>query len=178
MKLRTPLLLTAAAASAAVLVPGPADAAASRVRAAGPLVRYDTALVPEGAMARVQAVATASGATVFTLHVRGLMAHRTYGAHVHVRACGAAPSDAGPHYQHRVAPAGQGANPTFANPDNEVWLDLTTDDEGNGSAQARVDWQTRPGAANSVILHASQTSTGQTTSGTAGPRVGCLTAGF
>lgn len=178
MKLRTPLLLTATATAAALLVSSPADAAADRVRAAGPLVRYDTALVPEGAAARVQAVATSSGATVFTLHVSGLVAHRTYGAHVHVRACGAAPADAGPHYQHRVAPAGQAATPTFANPDNEVWLDLTTDDEGNGSAQSRVEWQTRTGGANSVVLHAAQTSTGQTTSGTAGPRVGCLTAAF
>ncbi len=178
MKLRTPVLLTAAATAAALLVPGPADAAAERVRAAGPLVRYDTTLVPEGATARVQAITTSSGATVFTVHVWGLVAHRTYGAHVHVRACGIAPADSGPHYQHRVAPAGQAATPTFANPYNEVWLDLSTDDEGNGSAQSRVDWQTRPGGANSVVMHASQTSTGETTSGTAGPRVGCLTAAF
>ena len=178
MKLRTPVVLTATATAAALLLPGSAGASADRVRAAGPLVRYDTTLVPEGATARVQAVASASGATVFTLHVKGLVAYRTYGAHVHVQACGPVPSDAGPHYQDRVAPAGQSANPTFANPYNEVWLDLTTDDDGNGSAQSRVDWQTRSGGANSVILHASQTSTGQTTSGTAGPRVGCLTAAF
>lgn len=182
MKFRSPLVLTAVATvsvgAAVVMSSSPAGAAADRVRVKGPLVSYDPALIPGGATARVHAVATSSGATVFTLHVKGLAPGHAYGAHVHVRACGALPADAGPHYQDQVAPAGQSANPLFANPSNEVWLDLTTDDKGNGSAHARVGWQARDGGANSVVLHAMKTSTGQTTSGVAGPRVGCLTVAF
>lgn len=179
MKSPSRLLLLAGLVATAGLAPsGPAHASAERARAEGPLIRYDLALVPEGATARVQAVATSSGATVFTLHVKGLLAHRTYGAHVHVHACGAAPRDALGHYQNNIAPSGQSANPTFANPYNEVWLDLTTDEDGTGSAQARVDWQTRDDAANSIVIHALATNTGQTTSGTAGARVACLTAAF
>jgi Cu-Zn family superoxide dismutase len=152
--------------------------AGDRVRAEGPLVRYDTALVPDGATARVQEVRTASGSTVVTLHVRGLLPNHEYGSHAHVNACGATGSAAGPHYQDQVAPAGHGTDPLWANDGNEVWLDLTTDDDGNGSAQALVRWQFRPGGANSVILHAMHTSTQSGSAGTAGARLACLTVPF
>ena len=159
------------------LVPS-AQAAAERVRAEGPIVRYDSALVPEGATARVQEVRTASGSTVVQLQVRGLLPDHEYGAHAHVNACGSTGAAAGPHYQDVVAPAGHGTDPAYANPENEVWLDLTTDSEGNGSAQALVGWQFRPSGANSVILHVHHTDTEEGTAGTAGPRIGCLTVAF
>jgi superoxide dismutase, Cu-Zn family len=156
----------------------PASAAADRVRAEGPLVRYDAGLVPEGARARVQEVRTASGSTVVTLQVRGLLPDREYGAHAHVNQCGSTGAAAGPHYQDVVAPTGHGTDPAYANPDNEVWLDLVTDDEGNGSAQALVRWQFRPGGAGSVVLHADHTHTEPGAAGTAGSRLACLTVGF
>jgi Cu-Zn family superoxide dismutase len=156
---------------------GPA-LAGERVRAGGELVRYDTTLIPAGATARVQEVRTSSGSTVVTLHVRGLLPDHQYGAHAHVNACGSTGSAAGPHYQDQLAPAGQGTNPLWANDGNEVWLDLTTDDDGNGSAQALVRWQFRSGGANSVILHAMHTSTQPGAAGTAGPRLACLTVPF
>jgi Cu-Zn family superoxide dismutase len=157
---------------------GPALAAAERVRAEGALVRYDTALVPPGATARVQEVRTASGATVVMLHVRGLLPGRDYGAHAHVSACGSTGAAAGPHYQDQVAPAGHGTDPAYANPQNEVWLDLSTDGDGNGSAQARVPWQFRPGGAASVVLHAQHTATAPGSAGTAGSRLACLSVPF
>jgi superoxide dismutase, Cu-Zn family len=156
----------------------PALAAADRVRAQGALVRYDTALVPEGATARVQEVRTASGSTVVTLHVRGLLPDREYGAHAHVAACGSTGAAAGPHYQDVVAPADHATDPAYANPYNEVWLDVTTDSEGNGSAQALVRWQFRAGGANSVILHVRHTATDPGSAGTAGGRLACLTLPF
>jgi Cu-Zn family superoxide dismutase len=182
VRTRTLLLtaaLPAAAATLLVALPAvPALAAADRVRAEGPLVRYDTS-VPEGAAARVQSVATSSGRTVVTLHVRGLQPDTTYGAHAHVHACGATGGAAGPHYQHVVAPAGEAADTAYANRDNEIWLDLTTDDEGNGAAQTVVDWQFRPDEANSVVLHQDPTAPGPDgAAGTAGPRLACLTVGF
>lgn len=171
--------LPAAAATLLVALPAvPALAAADRVRAEGPLIRYGTSL-PEGAVARVQSVATSSGKTVVTLHVRGLRPDTDYGAHAHVSPCGATGGAAGPHYQHVVAPAGHAADVAYANPDNEIWLDLTTDGEGDGAAQTVVDWQFRPSGGNSVVVHALPTATGPDgAAGTAGPRLGCLTVGF
>lgn len=170
--------LTATMAASLAGVATPAEAAAERVRAEGPLVRYDAALVPEGATARVQEVRTASGSTVVTLHVRGLLANRDYGAHAHVNACGSTGAAAGPHYQQVVAPADHATDPNYANPANEVWLDLTTDSEGNGSAQALQGWQFRTGGAGSVILHLRHTSSEPGTAGTAGARVACLSVPF
>lgn len=184
MAVRTRVLLVTAAlpASAAALLAAlpsaPALAAADRVRAEGPLHRYSTS-VPAGATARVQAVATASGKTVVTLHLRGAQPFATYGAHAHVNACGATGGAAGGHYQHVVAPAGMVADIAYANPDNEVWLDVTVDEEGNGAAQTVVDWQFRTHGANSVVLHRDPTAVGPDgTAGTAGPRLACLTVGF
>lgn len=135
--------------------------------------------LPEGAWARVRAVETGSGKTVVTLQVRGLRANEEYGAHAHYRPCGAAGSAAGAHYQNveerpgnEVTPS---TNPVFANPDNEVWLDFTTDEEGNGSAQTVVGWQFRPAAAGrSVVIHALHTGP----TGGAGARLGCLSVAF
>jgi Cu-Zn family superoxide dismutase len=155
-----------------------AEAGADRVRAEGAPVSYDSTLVPEGAWARVQELRTPNEATIVTLHVRGLLPNTSYGAHAHVNACGSTGAAAGPHYQNVPAPAGHATDPVYANPYNEVWLDLTTDGEGNGSAQTRVGWWFRSGGANSVILHVEHTHTEPGAAGTAGRRLGCLTVGF
>ena len=66
--------------------------------------------------------------------------------------CGATGAAAGAHYQNAQDPAVGGsettasANPSYANPGNEVWLDLVTNDDGNGRAQTVVDWPFRPTA--------------------------------
>ena len=180
---RRPLILsrTVPATVAAVLAAMPvtsASAAATRIRAEAPLTAY-SASIPAGATARVQAVATGSGRTVVTLHVWGLVPHNAYGAHAHVNACGATGAAAGPHYQDRRAPAGHLADIAFANPDNEIWLDLTTDADGNGAAQTVVDWQFRADGANSVVVHAQPTAAGPDGSaGTAGSRLACLSVDF
>lgn len=172
------LAVVLALATAPLAATAPAHGAAERVRAEGALTSYDATQVPAGAWARVQSVATSSGSTVVTLHVRGLQPNRDYGAHAHVNACGSTGSAAGPHYANVVAPSGHATDPAYANPDNEVWLDLTTDGEGTGSAQALVRWQFRAGGANSVVLHATHTHTESGAAGTAGPRLGCLTVAF
>ena len=169
--------LTLGAATIAFVPVGSALAAAEKVRAEGPLNSYNAALVPAGATARVQAIATASDATVVVLKVRGLVPNRAYGAHVHVHACGATGSVAGPHYRNEGTAAGA-TDPAYANPDNEIWLDLVTDSEGNGSAQSRVRWLIREGGAGSVVLHDHHTSTAEGSAGTAGPRLGCLSVPF
>jgi len=138
---------------------------------------YSQAYVPSGSAARVQAVPTASGKTVVTLHVWGLVPNREYGAHAHKFACGADPLTAGGHFQYIQ---GGATDPAFANDENEIWLDFSTDVDGNASAQTVVDWQfpsdRRAGA---VVIHDHHTAHGTPgTSGTAGARYGCLTVAF
>lgn len=148
-------------------------------------VTYDVTQVPVGAQVTVRAVSAGLHKTVVTLHARGLLADETYGAHVHYRPCGATGAAAGAHYQHVPDPAAGGSetvasvDPAYANPDNEVWLDLVTNAAGNGRAQTVVDWTFRPtasGAPRSVILHVNSTSTGGAPpAGNAGARLACVT---
>jgi Cu-Zn family superoxide dismutase len=168
----------AAFAAVGLFVASPALARADRVRSDGPLVTYSSA-VPEGATARVQAVYNSAGSTIVTLHVWGLLPNTEYGAHAHVNACGSTGAAAGPHFQNVQDPVVPSVNPAYANPRNEIWLDLETDDEGNGVAQTRVPWQFHPDRlAHSVIIHAEHTHTGPGDSGTAGARLACLTVDF
>jgi superoxide dismutase, Cu-Zn family len=162
-----------------VFAASPALAGADRVRASGELVRYAPA-VPEGATARVHVVYNSAGDTLTTLHVRGLRPNTAYGAHAHANACGATGADAGPHFQNVVNPDPERPNdPRFANPANEIWLDLTTDAAGNAVATSKVAWQFSPERrAGSVIIHAEHTHTGPRDAGTAGARLACLTVGF
>jgi Cu-Zn family superoxide dismutase len=177
---RLPLTVVAAAATASALfVASPAIAGADRVRAEGELTRYDTDAVPEGARARVQAVYTAAGDSIVTLHLWGMAPNTPYGAHAHVNECGATGSAAGPHFQNVLDPVTPSVDPAYANPTNEIWLDLTTDADGNGVAQTKVPWQFSPTRrAMSVIIHVEHTHTGPTDSGVAGARLACLTVGF
>jgi Cu-Zn family superoxide dismutase len=126
-------------------------------------------------MAQVAVARTAEGTTV-RLSATGLLPSRAYGAHLHSKPCAADPDAAGPHYQHRTDPEKPSVDPSFANPGNEVWLDLTTDPQGAGSATAAQRWAfdelTPP---RSLVLHAERTRTAAGVAGTAGERVACLT---
>jgi Cu-Zn family superoxide dismutase len=168
----------AAVAAMGLFLTSPAIAGADRIRNEGPLVTYSNT-IPAGATARVQAVYDASGSTLVTLHVWGLLPNTNYGAHAHQNPCGLLGSAAGPHFQNVPDPVIPSVNPAYANPSNEIWLDLTTDQDGNGSAQTRVDWQFQPDRrAHSVIIHIEHTHTGPTDSGVAGARLACLTVDF
>lgn len=165
-------------AALGLFLSSPALAGADRVRTEGPLVSY-SASIPSGANARVQAVYNASGKTIVTLHVWGLRANTAYGAHAHQLPCGLTGAAAGPHFQNVIDPVTPSTNPDYANPRNEIWLDLTTDDSGNGVAQTQVSWQFHPDRrAHSVIIHVEHTHTGPTDSGFAGTRLACLTVDF
>jgi Cu-Zn family superoxide dismutase len=139
-------------------------------------VTYDAAQVPVGAIAKV--TATAAGAsTQITLHVSGLQPRRAYGAHMHNKSCGAKAADAGSHYQHAKDPRQPSTNPQFANPQNEVWLDLSTDANGAADSTTTVPWAFRVGAEgpHSVVIHATHTNTTAGKAGTAGARLACIT---
>ena len=171
-----PLLLAAAAALPAVWPSEVAAAPFVQVGVGAIVVRHNTALVPEGATARAF-TASATG-TLTTLSVRGLLPRHEYGAHVHTKPCGAAPTDSGPHYQHVPDPAQPSTDPAYANPRNEIWLDFTTSPDGSGFAVSHVDWtygDRRPG---SVVIHETHTHTDPGHAGTAGGRLACLNLDF
>jgi superoxide dismutase, Cu-Zn family len=144
----------------------------------GVAVTYDEELVPAGARGAVQA-RSGDGTTTVTLAVRGLEPLRWYGAHVHSERCGERPEDSGPHFQYAVDPTQPSVDPAFANPQNEIWLDFTTDEAGAGSTESTVAWEfpddRRPG---SVVVHAMETATGPGEAGTAGARAACITVDF
>lgn len=170
-------------AATGLLLAAPALAGADVVRAAGEVTRYPgqapLADAPAGASARVQSIATADGRQIVTLHLSGFEPFAEYGAHAHVAPCGPTGADAGPHFQHVVDPEALPTDPAYANPSNEVWLDVTTNRAGEGTAKTVLDWQFEPARRPaSVIIHERRTSTGPTDSGTAGKRVACLTVPF
>jgi Cu-Zn family superoxide dismutase len=138
---------------------------------------YDTALIAPGAAVMVVATPVRRS-TKTLLSVYGLVPNRTYGAHAHQRPCGAAPTDAGAHHQHVVDPNPPSVDPAYANPENEIWLDFTTDDRGRAVVGAVVPWRFADRRAGSVVIHAQRTATEPGKAGTAGPRVGCATVAF
>jgi superoxide dismutase, Cu-Zn family len=144
----------------------------------GPAVTYDQELVAVGSEAAVQS-RSGQGSTTVRLTVRGLEPRRFYGAHVHAQPCGAWPEDAGPHFQYAADPVQPSVDPRFANPQNEIWLDISTDETGAGSAEATVAWEfPESRRAGSVVLHALPTSAEPGESGTAGPRAACISVDF
>ena len=174
MKVRTLAASTAVAAVGAALVAAPAAAGGARVETTSDVVSYDAAF-PTTASARVHVVETPSGRAVVTLSVTGLEPNRTYGAHAHVNPCGLTGAAAGPHWQAVDGPS----TPQFANPDNEIWLDVTTDETGAGTTQASRAVPFSPDdRPRSVIIHALPTATTPTGSGTAGARLACVTVAF
>lgn len=138
-------------------------------------------LVPVGARVKVDAWYLPDGRTVVVLKASGLTADYEYGAHAHASACGPTGAAAGPHFQFQVDPVAPSIDPAYANPDNEVWLDFTTDSQGRGWALAVQEWQPhadrRPG---SVVLHIEHTHDGADggAAGTAGARLACVSVGF
>jgi superoxide dismutase, Cu-Zn family len=174
MSIRRILATGSAAVTLAALASTPASAAAGLTDTGRqPLISYNATYVPAGATARVRTIANAAGDMVVTLQVRGLSPNREYGAHAHKLACSTTdPLAAGGHFQYVE---GGATDPAFANAENEVWLDFTTDSEGNASAQTLVRWQfPADRRAHSVIIHDHHTDPG----GIAGSRYGCLTVDF
>lgn len=144
----------------------------------GAAVTYDQALVKAGARGAVSSQSSGGNTTV-ELAVRGLEPDRRYGAHAHTKPCGAKGEDAGPHFQNEVDPVQPSVDPAYANPQNEIWLDLTTDATGAGSATATVPFEfPADRRAQSVIIHAMETMTEPGKAGTAGARAACITVAF
>lgn len=181
----------APAATAAATTAPTAGGGAVQVEAEGVLAppdrattafTYNPALAPEGARIAVESDGR-GGATEVRFAVDGLLPNRGYAAHAHANPCGPTGDAAGPHFQNQVDPAaGPGkpsTDPAYANPQNEIWLDLRTDGNGGGEARAEVPFAFTGRAPASVVVHeAEATNTGPGQAGTAGARLACLTVPF
>jgi superoxide dismutase, Cu-Zn family len=166
--------------SAASGSPGASSAAEGKVSArfeeysaGATAITYDPQRVPVGAEAEVE-VDKEDGGTKVKLKIEGLKPDTAFGSHVHVAACGESPDDAGPHYQDKADPQKPSTDPKYANRQNEVWLDFTTDSKGEGEAESTVGWQLRDGEGQSVVIHAMPTKTEPGKAGTAGDRLACI----
>lgn len=144
----------------------------------GPAFTYDPARVPVGARATVESEST-EASTRTTLTVSGLNPNSMYGAHAHAKPCGATGDAAGPHFQRNQDPVTPSVDPAYANPANEIWLDLTTDAQGAGTATSTVAWNFPENRrAQSVVIHEMGTRTEPGKAGTAGARPGCIDVRF
>ena len=179
-----PLAIAAVTTGVVLFAASPSIAGADSVRSEEQMIPMAPVsdLLPQDASARVHAVYNAAGDTFVTLHVRGMKPGHTYGAHAHTGPCGLGGTQAGPHFQQVPFPAGSSAtDPAYANPGNEIWLDVTTNSAGNGSTMAQLPWQFSPERApKSVIIHEKRTATGgpDGPAGTAGARLACVDVGF
>jgi len=108
------------------------------------------------------------GVTRFRLMATGLPPNRSFGAHVHTGRCGLDPLASGGHYQHPGVTSGPLS-------EREVWLDLTTDEEGRAVSETTRPWTIAPGAAGSVVIHAATTNPA---TGAAGARLLCTDIAF
>ncbi|WP_116050724.1 superoxide dismutase family protein [Amycolatopsis palatopharyngis] len=139
---------------------------------------YDTELVPEGARAHVFALSAPGLGTNTVLSVSGLVPNREYGAHAHTRPCGETGKAAGPHFQHEQDPVSPSVDPDYANPDNEIWLDFTTNRNGSATELSSVEWQFGERRPASVVIHEMHTHTAPGEAGAAGSRLACINVDF
>lgn len=143
-------------------------------------ITYNPDLAPIGAAMTARLVPSSDGSTRAELTVFGLLPNRGYAAHAHTRSCGAAADAAGPRFQNHLDPAATprapSTRPRYANPNNEIWLDVRTDATGAGMSTTTVPFVFTDRAPGSIVLHeAMRTLTDPGHAGNAGAPIACLT---
>ena len=142
-------------------------------------ITYNPDLAPIGAAMTASLMPSSDGSTRAELTVSGLLPNRGYAAHANINACGVDPEAAGPRFQHHLDPAAPRAsstNPRYANPNNEIWLDVRTDSAGAGTSSSTVPFVLTDRAPRSIVLHeAMRTASDPGEAGNAGARIACLT---
>jgi len=145
-------------------------------------VTYNPALAPDGAAILASVISSGGGypRTVATLAVAGLLPNRGYAVQAHTMACGATGEDAGPRYQNRIDPAARpltpSTDPEYANPRDEIWLDVRTDADGSGNSRTTVPFSFSDRIPRSIVVHeATTTATAPGQAGHAGAPIACLT---
>ncbi|SDM24245.1 superoxide dismutase family protein [Allokutzneria albata] len=170
--------------SSASDLPKPAPAEFTGTLAApgsGTAFSYNPA-APIGAQLTVK-ITSGEGSTTVDFSAKGMQPSRGYAVHAHTKPCGATGADAGPHYQNTIDPAATpekpSADPAYANPRNEIWLDFRTDAQGAGSSKTTVPFGFTDRAPASIVVHEKETTaTHHGQAGTAGGRLACFTVPF
>ncbi|MBT2208514.1 superoxide dismutase family protein [Actinomadura sp. NEAU-AAG7] len=171
-------LATAGVALASLPVPAMARDASARgeppredphIISVGPTYVYDPAY--SGVRTEIL-VAEQGRRTIVNLKATGFPAKtagRTFGAHVHRKACGKNPADAGEHYR----------DPRISSKaplrDKEIWLDLKVRRDGTAKARTVHRGLVAHRAAGSIVIHAEPTDP---RSGGAGTRLLCTNVPF
>ncbi|MGH3906123.1 MAG: superoxide dismutase [Pseudonocardiaceae bacterium] len=140
---------------------------------------YNPDLAPVGAKVTVTVTPT-DGATTATFDALGLLPNRGYAVHLHTKPCGPTGDAAGPHFQHEIDPAATpdqpSTDPQYANPRNEIWLDVRTDATGSGTSTTEVPFVFTDRRPASVVVHEAMTTmTEPGEAGMAGDRLACFT---
>lgn len=137
---------------------------------------------PAGAQLAVK-ITSRDASTTVELIAKGLAPNRGYAVHAHTKPCGPTGNDAGPHYQNTIDPAATpekpSTDPAYANPQNEIWLDIRIDATGSGTSTTTVPFAFTDRAPASVVVHEKETTvTHHGEAGTAGGRLACITVPF
>jgi Cu-Zn family superoxide dismutase len=140
---------------------------------------YNPALAPLGAHLSASLTPSGGKSTTAEFTVSGLLPNRGYAAQAHVNTCGGSPGGVGPNYQNRIDPAvsptavggAPSSDPQYANPQNEIWLDVRTDANGSGTSRTTVPFVFTDRGPGSIVVGDAQ----QTSPGMDGAPVACLT---
>jgi Cu-Zn family superoxide dismutase len=120
-------------------------------------ITYNPDLAPIGAAMTASLIPSSDGYTRAQLTVFGLLPNRGYAAQAHTQSCGAAENAAGPRFQNHLDPAATpqapSSSPRYANPNNEIWLDVRTDSTGAGISTTTVPFVFTDRAPGSIVLH-------------------------
>jgi Cu-Zn family superoxide dismutase len=142
-------------------------------------ITYDPDLAPIGAAMTATIIPTSEGSTA-QLTVLGLLPDRGYTVYAYDNACGTTPGAAGARFQDHLDPAATSAapstDPEYDNPDNEIWLDVRTDDAGTGTSATTIPFVLTDRVPHSFVVHdAMHTPKDPAHAADIGARIACLT---
>jgi superoxide dismutase, Cu-Zn family len=143
-------------------------------------ISYNPDLAPIGAAMTATVIPTSEG-SMAELTVFGLLPNRAYVAYAYTKACGATVDAAGRRFQNHLDPAASirapSTNHEYANPENEIWLDVRTDAAGAGNSRTTVPFILSDRTPGSFVVHdaAPIPTEDQGQGGKVGGRVACLT---
>jgi Cu-Zn family superoxide dismutase len=142
-------------------------------------ITYDPDLAPIGAAMTATIIPTSEGSTA-QLTVLGLLPDRGYAVYAYTKACGPTVGSAGTRFQNHLDPAATPSTPStdprYANPDNEIWLDLRTDDDGTGTSATHIPFVLTDRVPHAFVVHdGMHTPRNSAQAADIGARIACLT---
>lgn len=142
-------------------------------------ITYDPDLAPIGAAMTATIIPTSEGSTA-QLTVLGLLPDRGYAVYAYNKACGPTAGSAGTRFQNHLDPAATPSTPStdprYTNPDNEIWLDLRTDDDGTGTSATNIPFVLTDRVPRAFVVHdGMHTPRNSAQAADIGARIACLT---